>query len=716
MSEILAIREQIHDIAENEYLMPALSIEEAIVRFNMLVEFVKTVMRKDIDFGVIPGTVKPTLLKPGAEKLCTLFGLTSRFQLLEKVEDWIGRDHNGEPFFYYLYRCQLFRNGMLITEADGSCNSFEQKYRWRKAERKCPVCSSNTIIKGKEEYGGGWLCLLPDTPVLYADFTWRPIGEAQRGDVIFGFDEYPTQQKFGRKLRPTVIEDVWFNRQQTKRLITADSEIITTSHHKWLQHHNPNGHLGHWDDPWETTDKLRVGNYLRHIGIHNPLPVTDDYRAGYLSGITLGDGTMRYAPGEANDRRKPFYWRVALKASDEAALGRIVAYLASFGVEAYVRPFDSGIKYDGIPYPMKKVDIRSLGRLQAIHDIMQTRETLEFQRGFVAGFFDAEGSGHEAHLRVYQKDASVLELIRRYTANLGFTFDVQGRDDSRSSARLCGGILERFRFFATCQPALVRKAGMYGTTMMYNPSKILAVESGPMMDVVDIQTSTGTFFASGIATHNCFAKKGGCGAKFRSGDPAIESQQAGRAPNQDIYDQVNTIQKIAQKRSLIGATLLGVNASEFFTQDIEDMAIGSEWKKNQAEDAKHSLYVKTVMNPRSENHIPAQENDLPRQRLMDRISRLRRYESKLTGDACADNSDLSSLNPIKLRLICTEIEVRIREMLTNMIFDLHAELTILEPQAQKVPNLEQLSISQLDNIYRAMEAHLKELRERAIRQ
>ncbi|HYY58986.1 MAG TPA: hypothetical protein VE842_16775, partial [Pyrinomonadaceae bacterium] len=78
------------------------------------------------------------------------------------------------------------------------------------------------------------------------------------------------------------------------------------------------------------------------------------------------------------------------------------------------------------------------------------------------------------------------------------------------------------------------------------------------------------FFAAGLATHNCFRKKGGCGAKFQTGDAAIESQQTGRVPNAEIADQVNTIQKMGQKRSLIAATLLAVNASEFFTQDVED--------------------------------------------------------------------------------------------------------------------------------------------------
>jgi hypothetical protein len=68
----------------------------------------------------------------------------------------------------------------------------------------------------------------------------------------------------------------------------------------------------------------------------------------------------------------------------------------------------------------------------------------------------------------------------------------------------------------------------------------------------------------------CWSKKGGCGAKFFAEDSAITDQTVGKIANPDIADQVNTIQKMAQKRALIAATLLAVNASEFFSQDLED--------------------------------------------------------------------------------------------------------------------------------------------------
>ena len=139
-------------------LMPVLSIEEAISRRNTIIDYGRRVMVEGQDFGKIPGTEKDTLLKPGAEKLCTLFALAPRFEIIQRTEDWTGKDHSGEPFFYYLIKCQLYRGERVVAEADGSCNSWESRYRYRNAERRCPSCGQNAIIRGKEEYGGGYVC------------------------------------------------------------------------------------------------------------------------------------------------------------------------------------------------------------------------------------------------------------------------------------------------------------------------------------------------------------------------------------------------------------------------------------------------------------------------------------------------------------------------------------------------------------------------------
>ena len=88
------------------------------------------------DIGIIPGTDKPTLLKPGAEKIVMMMGLASRYEIMDKIEDY------EKGFFAYNIRCTLSRQGMDICEGVGNCNSRESKYV--KAD---PYSIANTILK-----------------------------------------------------------------------------------------------------------------------------------------------------------------------------------------------------------------------------------------------------------------------------------------------------------------------------------------------------------------------------------------------------------------------------------------------------------------------------------------------------------------------------------------------------------------------------------------
>lgn len=154
-----AVVKRIERPGELTEYMPAVSIEQAAERFDALRRYVKTQMVDGKDYGRVPGSDKPTLLKPGAEKLCSFFGLSvPKPEFIEHVKDWTGREHGGEPFFYCEVSQRLERNGHLVAEQVGSCNSWETKYRYRKGERVCPACRQACIIKGKEEYGGGWVC------------------------------------------------------------------------------------------------------------------------------------------------------------------------------------------------------------------------------------------------------------------------------------------------------------------------------------------------------------------------------------------------------------------------------------------------------------------------------------------------------------------------------------------------------------------------------
>lgn len=144
--------------------LPSLTPAQAVERRNTIVRFVRAAMKDGTDYGVIPGTEKKTLYKPGAEKLCTLFGLSWRLVPVDQVMDWTGREHDGEPFFWFSYRCELRHGGIFIGESEGSCSSWEKKYRYRDGKRKCPACGRETIYKSRPRPNDqpgkklGWYC------------------------------------------------------------------------------------------------------------------------------------------------------------------------------------------------------------------------------------------------------------------------------------------------------------------------------------------------------------------------------------------------------------------------------------------------------------------------------------------------------------------------------------------------------------------------------
>jgi len=125
--------------AKDSVFLPAMSMEVALARRAAIVEFTRRIMVKDQDFGEIPGASKPTLLKPGAEKLCNFFGLEPEFTPIVEEIDWTGAQHGGEVFCYARYRCRLLRDGRVVGVGEGSCNSWEAKYRYRwVAEEQVP--------------------------------------------------------------------------------------------------------------------------------------------------------------------------------------------------------------------------------------------------------------------------------------------------------------------------------------------------------------------------------------------------------------------------------------------------------------------------------------------------------------------------------------------------------------------------------------------------
>ncbi len=95
---------------------------------QLIQEVMKAVMEKDVHYGIIPGTPKPTLYKPGSEKLLSTFRIGVEPETIDlSTPDEVRYQVKARGFSQ--------ETGGLLGVGIGECSSNEEKYKWRR-----PVC------------------------------------------------------------------------------------------------------------------------------------------------------------------------------------------------------------------------------------------------------------------------------------------------------------------------------------------------------------------------------------------------------------------------------------------------------------------------------------------------------------------------------------------------------------------------------------------------
>ncbi|MEN6537950.1 MAG: hypothetical protein ABFD60_07970 [Bryobacteraceae bacterium] len=176
--------------------LPAWNPQQVIAQVKLVQDVMHAVMRSDEHYGTIPGTKKPSLYKAGAEKLGMTFRLSPEFIITEKE---LSAGHRE-----YAITCKLssIQTGSFIAAGVGTCSTMETKYRYRDSKRKCPACGQEAIIKGKDDWGGGWVCYKKQggCNAKYADgdkaIEGQTVGRIENPDIA---DTYNTVLKMAKK-------------------------------------------------------------------------------------------------------------------------------------------------------------------------------------------------------------------------------------------------------------------------------------------------------------------------------------------------------------------------------------------------------------------------------------------------------------------------------------------------------------------------------------
>ncbi len=352
-------------------------------------------------------------------------------------------------------------------------------------------------------------CLSGDTRVLMADGRYKPLSDLEVGEHIYG----TSREGVHRKFEITTVLDKWSSIEPAYSVELEDgTELITSDHHRFLTKRGWKYVSGADSGPFKRPH-LTPG--LKLLGVGRPVePPSDDgdYRKGYLCGLIRGDGYLYRWLRTRRDGRTYTAHLFNLALTDSEALERAEFFLREFGVAVH-----SGIHRKAVGNRRAVSAVRSGARVsfERITDLITwpLSPGLSWQKGFLAGLFDAEGSSTSSRvLCISNGDPRILSWTTASLDALGFKHSLidqrETTKDGVAHVRVLGGLPEHMRFLLTTDPAITRKRSISGRRLWTSSDLRLASirPIGVVMRMYDITTGTGDFIANGVVSHNCFAR------------------------------------------------------------------------------------------------------------------------------------------------------------------------------------------------------------------
>jgi DNA repair photolyase len=360
-------------------------------------------------------------------------------------------------------------------------------------------------------------CLGGDTGILMADGRQKRIADLRVGDRIIGTERRGSYRFYVG----TEVLAHWSTVKPAHRVSLADgTTLVASGDHRFLtgrgwKHVTGTG-SGAGQRPHLTTNDELLG-FGRSAPTAAPCA---EYRRGYLTGMVRGDGHLEMHRYQRAGRAHGDQYRFRLALADLDGLRRAQERLAQAGISTDWFEFSAGT---GQRRAMSAIRTSSAASFAMISELVAWPDDPSdaWQRGFLAGIFDAEGGRSQHILRIANTDQEMLSRTREAFATFGFdaVLEDRKRTNGLCQVRLRGGLEEHLRFFHLVDPAVRRKCTVQGTAITSSADlRVVALEDiGLEMPMFDITTGTGDFIANGVVSHNCYARSTHEWLEFDSG-------------------------------------------------------------------------------------------------------------------------------------------------------------------------------------------------------
>ncbi len=333
-------------------------------------------------------------------------------------------------------------------------------------------------------------CSAIGTRVLTSDLKWTPIETLNPGDWVVGALR---QDKGGHlQLQPTQVVETAVRRTPMVRFLTEDGiQFACSADHLLYQattrtQDSSKIHVG-----WRKARNLSIGRAVRCVLPPEDLQMdVEAYERGWLCGMAEGDGCFwSLRKGDKSYRR----FRLAL--SNFSLLEQFQQFAKRAGYRLYFAPHQhSGFKGYNV---MEALWLTESQRAESFERWLKAYpQDQSYCRGWLAGFFDAEGS-YTGAIRFAQQEGIFKQKAIDFAAKLGFRPTSESR-----GIRLDGTTPEILRFYSLCQPRSLNKWNFWGISSQAR-QHIVEAEHADTEEVISLKTASGTYVSEGILSHNC---------------------------------------------------------------------------------------------------------------------------------------------------------------------------------------------------------------------
>ncbi|PIT94903.1 hypothetical protein COT98_01740 [Candidatus Falkowbacteria bacterium CG10_big_fil_rev_8_21_14_0_10_39_9] len=322
-------------------------------------------------------------------------------------------------------------------------------------------------------------CFRDDTKILMADLSYKNINKIKIGDSVLGKD------RAGNLVYTKVTKLFSRYTDDLVRLKTTETEIYCTPEHKFYYH---SGH-----NHWTKAENLK-GKKLHNFGY--PDKINDNFKKGWLTGVADGDGSFYH-------QENRYYFR--LKCKDQEMAETFTNWANHF------------------KYPLRNVDylkndgyfisiLTNTEKTKHLKKFLTRKHNPDFARGYLAGIYDAEGSGpfKVKQAVIYNNNLEIIKAVESYLELIKIKFKTYidtRRGGQHKNDNYHVKINNVPEFFIKCPPRISRKRdNLLRMTLKSVKSRSGVLEITPVevkTKVYNIETTANNYIANGFLVHNC---------------------------------------------------------------------------------------------------------------------------------------------------------------------------------------------------------------------